>query len=416
MKNLKFDLFLGNVDIDFKDYKIKESVHGIHSYPAMMPAPLAEFLIQSFTERNDIVLDPFCGSGTVLYEALKNGRNAIGVDINPLAILISNVKINIWKIELSKLEKFFIEIFKAYQQLEGKEFELPKFKNIDFWFKKEVQINLQRLKTAIEVVDQDIYKLFFKLVFAKTVRNVSNTRNSEFKLYRLEEEKLKQHNPDVWKTFERDFKVTEEKLLYREITNNSNYVKIFHKNILDLDEVENETVDLILTSPPYGDARTTVAYGQFSRLSLQWLNLWEYDVDKESLGGKKKIGEFDPILFQLPVLNSVFNKILQLDSRRAEEVLRFFHDYFYSIKKLTKLVRKKGYAVYVVANRKVRGIEIPTDEITKEMFEFFGFVWVDTLERNIINKRMPLKNSPSNIQGQKDNTMLKEKVVILRKI
>lgn len=50
------------------------------------------------------------------------------------------------------------------------------------------------------------------------------------------------------------------------------------------------------------------------------------------------------------------------------------------------------------------------------MFEFFGFVWVDTLERNIINKRMPLKNSPSNIQGQKDNTMLKEKVVILRKI
>lgn len=255
----------------------------------MMPAPLAEFLIQSFTRRNDIVLDPFCGSGTVLYEALKNGRNAIGVDINPLAILISNVKINIGKIELSKLEKFFIEIFKAYQQLEGKEFELPKFKNIDFWFKKEVQINLQRLKTAIEVVDQDIYKLFFKLVFAKTVRNVSNTRNSEFKLYRLEEEKLKQHNPDVWKTFERDFKVTEEKLLYREITNNSNYVKIFHKNILDLDEVENETVDLILTSPPYGDARTTVAYGQFSRLSLQWLNLWEYDVDKESLGGKKKL-------------------------------------------------------------------------------------------------------------------------------
>lgn len=66
-----------------------------------------------------------------------------------------------------------------------------------------------------------------------------------------------------------------------------------------------------------------------------------------------------------------------MDSKRAEEVLRFFHDYFYSIKKLTKLVRKKGYAVYVVANRKVRGIEIPTDEITKEMFEFldlFGLI------------------------------------------
>jgi len=50
----------------------------------------------------------------------------------------------------------------------------------------------------------------------------------------------------------------------------------------------DESVDIVITSPPYGDSRTTVAYGQYSRFSLEWLGLKNGDVDKLSMGKKNK--------------------------------------------------------------------------------------------------------------------------------
>ena len=77
-----------------------------------------------------------------------------------------------------------------------------------------------------------------------------------------------------------------------ELENQSN-VRIFTNNACTLDDLEDDEYDLIVTSPPYGDSRTTVAYGEYSRLSLQWLNLNDMtdreilNVDKSLMGGKK---------------------------------------------------------------------------------------------------------------------------------
>jgi len=66
--------------------------HGFHTYPARMHASIARAAIDSLSKREAIVLDPFCGSGTVLVEALVAGRRSIGVDLSPLALRIAQVK------------------------------------------------------------------------------------------------------------------------------------------------------------------------------------------------------------------------------------------------------------------------------------------------------------------------------------
>ena len=67
-------------------------VHGFHSYPARMHPETARRLVEDLSRPGDRVLDPFCGSGTVLVEARLAGRAAIGVDANPLAVRLARLK------------------------------------------------------------------------------------------------------------------------------------------------------------------------------------------------------------------------------------------------------------------------------------------------------------------------------------
>ena len=67
-------------------------VHGFHSYPARLHPVTAARLIEGLSKPGDVVLAPFCGSGTVLVEARRLGRAARGVDSNPLAIELAWLK------------------------------------------------------------------------------------------------------------------------------------------------------------------------------------------------------------------------------------------------------------------------------------------------------------------------------------
>lgn len=67
-------------------------VHGFHSYPARMHPDTAARLIAQLSSAGDTVLDPFCGSGTVLVEARRAGRRGLGYDVNPLSRELSWLK------------------------------------------------------------------------------------------------------------------------------------------------------------------------------------------------------------------------------------------------------------------------------------------------------------------------------------
>ena len=69
-----------------------EALHRFHSYSARFPSEIVEDAIHKYTEPEDSIFDPFCGSGTTLVTALANKRKAVGTDIDILAGMLSQVK------------------------------------------------------------------------------------------------------------------------------------------------------------------------------------------------------------------------------------------------------------------------------------------------------------------------------------
>lgn len=390
---------------DFRNIQASTGIYSIHPYPAMFHFLVVRKLIFDFSKEDDYVLDPFMGSGVVAGECLINKRNFIGYDINPLAVLIAKVRTNY--IKMNTLLNSFEEISKKYYHMKP---ELVDFHNIQYWFYEDVINNLSKLRQAIFSIKETEIKDFFKVVFSETVRKVSRTKNNEFKLFRRKDNN---YNSNVINTF-KDISLKNIGLLstfYKESPWNDIYILLKNKNIIDGIPIEDNFFDLVVTSPPYGDSRTTVAYGQFSRLSLRWLGL-EENVDKTSLGSKPK-----DIHYDLPssLIYEFIEKISDKDEKRGKEVFSFYVDLSNCISLISKKVKNKGYVCFVVGNRRVKGIELPTDKISADFFENEGFKHEKTLVRAISNKRMPAENSPSNIKGKKDSTMRYEYIMVLQK-
>src|SRR3989344_6480269 len=160
------------INWDFKEADTKQFTHGIHTYPAMMIPQIARRLIYLYGKEAKTLLDPFMVSGTSLVEASLTShiKEAYGFDLNPLAVLISKVKTT--PIITGILDKELSKIINS----EGYK-EIPKFKNIGFWFKPKVVEQLAIIKTAINNIENKDVKDFFLVAFSETVRNVSNTRN-----------------------------------------------------------------------------------------------------------------------------------------------------------------------------------------------------------------------------------------------
>jgi tRNA G10 N-methylase Trm11 len=181
--------------------------------------------------------------------------------------------------------------------------------------------------------------------------------------------------------------------------------------VLDNLPIEDESVDLVITSPPYGDSKTTVAYEQFSKLSIRWLGL-DDSFKNYQLGAKEKSYKY---ALPLDELNEYIENIKRSDEKRAKDVYNFYADLYMAIENISKKVKLGKYVVIVVGNRRVKGVELPTDKICASFFSQFGFVHIITLVREISNKRMPSENSPSNIKGDKSRTMNYEYIVILQR-
>ncbi len=194
-----------DTSLDYKNADINYSNHGIHPYPAIMIPQIADKIIKTYSS-GETIYDPFCGSGTTLLEAKLSSRftKIIGSDINPLACLISKVKTT--PIDTKVLKEEYIEVLNKSKQYKKEELKTPPVYNIDFWFKKDVIYKLNRIKKAIyEIEDSDV-RDFFKIVFSSIIRSVSNTRNNEFKLYRISKDNLEYFHPDVYKEFSNAFK------------------------------------------------------------------------------------------------------------------------------------------------------------------------------------------------------------------
>lgn len=405
---------------DYREADTKEYTHSFHNYPAMMIPQIARELIVKYGKKASVLFDPYCGTGTSLVEANLVGIEAIGTDLNPLARLISRAKTSILDIdELAKQIANYNNVIFEYRMgirkmpTDG----FPDFDNIEYWFDPRVISNLSVIKEYISQIQNLNIRDFFQTAFSETVRDTSWTRNSEFKLYRMSEKQLEKFNPDVFGLMESKLIRNHKGLVsYYKHKKGNAHSAVYDFNTVDIipiDLIAPNSIDIVVTSPPYGDSRTTVAYGQFSRLSNQWLGIDKANhIDKRLMGG---VRYNDITSFGIPILDDVISRIQCKDSKRVNDVISFYVDYQRSISNVAAVVKPCGYACYVVGNRRVKGEFIETDEITKSMFEACGFKHIETIIRSIPNKRMPSRNSPTNLKGNTDSTMTNEYIVVLKK-
>ena len=402
---------------DFCGEKTKSSTHGFHTYPAMFIPQVANRLIKNYSQAGDTICDIFCGSGTALIESRLLGRNAYGIDLNPLAIFLAKVKTT--EINPSKLTKEYFILLNRIEKIKGNEIKKPVFNNIDFWFKKEVAVKLAKIKKAILQIQDEKIKNFFLVSFSETVRLASNTKNGEFKLVRIRPEKLEKHSPDALGIFRKktENNINGMKNFYNDVKKDA-WAKIIYGDSSKDNGIKKNSIDCIVTSPPYGDSRTTVAYGQFSRLSAQWLDIFEDPnnasrIDNDLLGGKATKDLIHGL--KSKYLEEVLDKIAKKDGERVKDVLSFYIGLEKCLRQAYNILKPKKYFCLVVGNRLVKQVRIPTDFIIAELGENIGFVCEDIFVRNIPGKRMPIKNSPTNIAGELEETINKESIVILKK-
>ena len=455
---------------DFKNEDTTAFTHGLHTYPATMIYPISRNIISKIKEIYPInsLLDPFSGSGTVPVEGVLAGiPNIYATDMNPLAILLTEVKSNALSPKklsqdfkalqesinsnykyhneiLDTIDDFILSqnlditdkktwgenapaYIKQFLQQKRSTLNVPNFKNIGYWFKPNILLELSLIAQEIQKVNNIEFKKFYIVAFSELLRLVSNRRNGEFKMYRMPIEKIKTFNPNVLDTFYsillKNIKKMEEFYTQTKTLAPSN-IHIKLDNAKELISIPDNSIDLLITSPPYGDSRTTVAYGQFSRLTLQWNDFLENkdDISNESMkldnklmGGIKYRNGYAYELSS-PTLKTALNNIVSKDLERSGDVFSFYKDLDMCLEATSKKSKKGTYQFWVVGNRTVKEVYLETDKILAELAQTHNLQYITTFTRNIHNKVMPSKNSPSNKTGATVSTMLNEYIVILKKL
>jgi len=247
--------------LDFLDYivNIHDKDEGYsrayYSYPAKFLSHVPQKLIEKFTSKNDLVLDPYSGGGTTALEASLLGRKVSVYDINPLAILITNAKTtklipNKVKLSLSKVLKIKNEVEYNHQFMD--EYD-------EFLLGQKISMEINNIAHVIKELDDLRYQNFFNLALIHSIKIVGRRDfNARFK--QKNQTNLSKFLPSMQDLPKGAsiIPIFRNKVFNMLEGNNrlpdniSENVKIHHQSNHKLDEKDG-SVDLIITSPPYKD-------------------------------------------------------------------------------------------------------------------------------------------------------------------
>lgn len=408
---------------DWRFAKVNTSylVHGLHDYPARMIPQIAERLLNLYTKKGHTILDPFCGSGTTLVEASLAGRNSIGIDINPLAVLIASVKSKPidFKEKGFNAKNFLNRLENKYQKVKD---SLPPppleiLPNLLHWFKKDVASDLEFLYREIIAVQDDEIRDFLKVVFSETVFRTSNINHRSSRFLRiLPKEQLDKFNPNVLLEFHKKLLSSVERIegyLRRLRFNGIGEVKaqVYQHDARQL-PLPIESIDGIITSPPYGEEKNTIGYVRWAKLSMAWLRLDGRKIKEvkiKSLGGVKKYDIMNYVE-KLPTETAkhLLVELSRVDLKRVQDALPFFFDYLEALQEMYRVLKKESYCCIVIGNRSIRKKPLDMGRVTVELANHVGFSHVRSFYRQIPMKLIPW-NTPTG------KTISRENILILQK-
>ena len=398
------------IDWTFKDADTQYLTHGLHPYPARMIPQIASNLMDMYLSglKEPLVVDVFCGSGTVNVEASLKGFRSFGIDINPLAILLSTTKTTKLK-DINKLTELRNKLFNEleYHTRTRICMELiPKCKNLNHWFKDDAIEKLSYLKYQIQLI-QDVYmKNLILIVFANTLMKVSNVDWKSSRYIRiLQKEKLDIHKPNVYQIFKYSFLDMEHRIKkYLQLKKtDATIIKADTRNLPFVDNF----ADIIITSPPYGEERNTIPYIRWSKLFLLWLGIEDTKItkiEKLSLGGNTK-NQIDKE--EIPS-ETFWKAIKNVPENRTNEALPFMRDYRIVLQEMKRILKPGSLCCIVVGNRSIKRNMLDMGKVTEEFAYNVGFELENIFRRSIPKKMIPWITPTG-------ETIFNESIVILKK-
>lgn len=361
--------------------------HFIHTYPAKLLNIIPYFFFQTedFCPINGAVLDPFCGTGTVLLEANLSGRNAFGADANPLARLITAVKTTY--IPHDRLLKEIEALVKRAKKSKSK--LTWKTEIIDYWFSQNVISQLEKIRVAIDGVKNINEKKFFLLCFSSLVKKVSFADPSisvpvklnpkRFDAYPVRKQEAQERlfsleNVDVYEKFKSICLQNADRIsTLKDCKRKKIKSKIVSKDARRLTTslrgkqlLENECVDLVLTSPPYAGAQK---YIRSSWLNLFWLNgVSSKDIQELN---NQNIGKEDYVKADvdkcvktfIPTVDRILNRLYKEGKNvRACIVGNYINEMKKALDESIRVLKKNGYLIMIIGNNTVCGKPFNTQQ------------------------------------------------------
>jgi len=396
-------------DISYKDYKKKSDIHGTILYPATMIAPVQhDFLTAIMTSESiESVFDPFFGSGTSLYEAMlvDDCVKLVGCDINPLAYLITETKLK--GIDNDYIDENIEQLQEKIATIDADQYT---FANIDKWFREDIANDLRIIRLSIISIENENNRKYFWCMLTDIIRRFSNSRSSTYKLHIKEKDRIDCMENIVIDAFLKS--VNENQYFFNHHSDNIELYK--QDTLLKIPEFVDNKFDISITSPPYGENATTVTYGQFSSLSLKWIDTkdlhlegWELEnysiIDSKSLGGV--VREVCLNEQQANILKPYLSEIAESKHRK---VILFFEDYFRFLDELCRVTKK--YIVMTLGNRRVDNKLINLTDITCQYLEMKDFTNISKATRKIPQKRMP--RTTSSVRDESVSSMNEEYVLV----
>lgn len=384
------------------------ATHLIHPYPAKLLLNIPHSFLSSrvLTKNAESVLDPFCGSGTVLLEGLLAGFRVDGSDSNPLARLISTAKTRPLDPALlvTQLNKAIAAAPKAKQHK-------PDVVNLDYWFYPRIAQALGRLATAIREHTTVLTRTFFDVCFSSCVRRLSladprlsvpvrinpdragvyGAKGDEV-ILRLEKLKTADVRQTFWSICNQNI-VRMRRLI--KLLGANHYIPNIGADARHL-SASAGAYDLVITSPPYVGAQK---YIRSSGLSLGWLGLTpSFDLrshERRSIGRehltvserlarpRSGITEADKLIDVIAAENGLRADIASVYLKEMSEALQ----------EAARVTRPGGYLVLIAGSNVVTGRAFDTPRYLQEIAERLGFVTAAHLLDDIRSRGLMVKRN-----------------------
>ena len=357
---------LQSLDWDFTDAKTTYLTHGLHPYPAKFIPQIPNALIQELSSVGDTVLDCFCGSGTTLVEALLLKRNAVGIDANPLACLVSQAKTSRLDDdalgELNRmagvLARFLADLipdqlplFKPPDELRN--IEVPNDEKISFWFEPFVIEELAIIRHLCRNLESTLAKNWALATFSSIIVSVSK-QDSDTRYVRREKNlvpgsTLARFQAALRRSIQRAAE-------FREVTDPSHKCRVINANVLDFKERLH--ADLVVCSPPYPNA---YSYHLYHMTRMLWLGMDYQIFKKDEIGSHRKYSS---------------------RGKNRATVETFKNELAVILGRLQSGLKTGGYACVVIGDSTIDGRTIRNDSLLIDAAAKSGF----SLEANIDRK------------------------------